>query len=800
VIRFVLVVLGAALTLWPSSAAAASVTGRFLEKASGPPLAGVEVVLRTAADSTVAAHALTDSTGRFRMDGLKPGRYLFRASLVGYVPYRRADVEVTESTPNLDLGAQLLAVSPIAVKGVETSTARSTMIVAADRNIYLAKDLPAAAGTATELLRAVPELDVDIDDKVSIRGSSSVTIQLNGRTSPLKGDALATFLRQFPASRIERVEVLSNPSAKFDPEGMAGIVNIVTKEPLDLGLSGSVFLTAGDRSAGPSSRIAWQKGKVTLYGGLSGFWNRLAYQYEDLRTNLLTRPPSSYHLNSDSKYVSGFGNGDGSFDYAFDKRSTLYGTLTAYVSTNESDGLTGYVLSDSAQTVTSRYDRASDGNSDWRSGTATLGFRRVLVQNRNEWTLELRHNESPNTNASNSTEHLLVPVEEPGQVTLLEGDTHSRERSAQVDDITPLGSKGKLELGYRGAERRNASWSRLHVISGSSAGSLTDYVHREVFHSGYVTASNTFGRLSVQGGVRAELASTSFEVVPRATRYHNDYESVFPSANLAWDFSKGRTLRLTYAKRVERPSAGYLNPEVPTADSLNRTEGNPYLEPKYTHQINLEASWQGSKGLLRLSPFFKQTIHNWDQFKRVNAEGVAVTTWLNATSIRYFGGSVTGSLRQVGRLGGSLSMSVYRELHDATNLSRSAHHDATAWQVSSNVVYKLTKSLDLQSWARYSPAQTLAQGRVSGILYSNVGARQKFGDKAWLSVYVNDPFKLWKYSYTSSDPSYVQSSTNHGSIRRTSLSFGWSWGKPPETKPRKQTDEQPQQDPQVQVR
>jgi outer membrane receptor for ferrienterochelin and colicin len=780
------------LVLVASAAHAASVTGTFVEKGARTPLAGVEVVLRSAADSSVAAHATTGSDGSVRIDSLRFGRYLLRASLLGHAPYLRSDVILSESAPVADLGTQELAVSAIAIKGVETATARGTAIVGSDRNIYLAKDIP--AGTATELLRAVPELEVDINDRISLRGSSSVTIQLNGRTSPLTGDALAAFLRQYPASRIERVEVIANPSAKYDPEGMAGIVNIVTKEQLDLGLSGSTYLTFGDKGGGPGARVAWQQGRLTLYGGVSGYWNHSSFRNEDARDNLLALPPSSYRYSSDSRNRSGFGNSDASMDLAFDKRSTLYATLNGYVNDYRSDALNRTSFADEQQGVLSSYERQSASRNGWRSGSATLGFQHVVEKSRNEWSVELRHSESPNSNSTDAVQHLLVPVESTGQVSEYDADGRSRDRSAQFDDTWPLGKKGKLELGYRAAERRNATRSTLEVISGEPGGGLIDYVHRELFQSGYLTAGTTVGRLSVQAGLRGEAARTTFDVRTRAASYENDYRSVFPSANVAWDFGAGRTLRLTWSKRIERPSPGFLNPDVPTLDTLNRTVGNPFLAPKYTYSYSLEASWAGSRGLLRLAPFYRETIRNWDLFKTVDARGVAITTWLNASSIRFVGSSVVASLRQTGRVGGTLNLSVYREIHDASNLSQFARRDATVWSVNGNVTWKLTKALDLQSFARYNPAQTLAQGRISGVLFSNIGGRWKFNDRTWASLYVSDPFKLWKYEFVTSDASYTQRTTNRGTIRGVSLSFGWSWGKPPETKQRRQSDEPPPQD------
>ena len=777
------------------TAHAASLQGTFVEKGTKTPLAGVEVVLLAATDSAVVAHASTGADGRVQFDSLRVARYVLRASLLGYGTYTRPDIELTASSPRFELGRVELAVSAIALKGVETSTARATAILGADRNIYLAKDIP--SNTATELLRAVPELDVDINDRVSIRGSNSVTVQINGRKSPLDGDALAAFLRQFPASRIERVEVMANPSAKFDPERMAGIVNIVTKEPLDLGLSGSTNMTLGSTGGGPGARVAWQQGKLTLYGGVSGWSSRSNYLSDDRRENLLAQPVSTYRTHTDTDNRGVFGNLDLSSDLAFDKRLTLYATLNGSGSGNRSDGFATGEITTAMAGVTSAYRRDSNTDSDWNSGNATVGFTHVVEKSRNEWTAELRMSESPSGYAADAVEHLLVPVASSGRISNFDNDSRSRDRSFQLDETIPFGKQGKLEAGYRGVDRRNTVRTTLTVSQASTGAGLTDFEHQETFHSGYVTWGSTVRKLSFQAGVRGEAANTDLEVRTRRVTYANDYRSLFPSANLAYDFGKGRSMRLTYSKRIERPSPFFLNPDVPAIDTLLRTVGNPFLAPKYTHSFTLDASWNGSRGLLRISPFFRETIRNWDQFRIVDAQGVLVSTWRNASSVRTAGASVTASLRQTKRLGGTASLSVYREMHDASNISTAARRDATAWSLNGNATYSLTKKLDLQSYGRYNPTQTLAQGRVRGVLWMNIGARLKFlkDDKGWASLTLNDPFGLWKYEYETGDVSYHQRTTNRGTVRSIWASVGWSWGKPPETKQRKQSDDTPPPDP-----
>jgi hypothetical protein len=328
---------------------------------------------------------------------------------------------------------------------------------------------------------------------------------------------------------------------------------------------------------------------------------------------------------------------------------------------------------------------------------------------------------------------------------------------------------------------------------GSSSTDESAFDDRERFHSAYLTLGSVFGRLSVQLGARGELAHRTFDV--QAQTYDHDYQSLFPSANAAWDFSKGRKLRFTYSKRIERPSSYYLNPDIPSTDSLNRYVGNPYLDPKFTHSYSVDASWAGSAGLLRLSPYFRDTYDNWDIVTRVDAGGAAVSTWVNASSIRVLGATFTASLRQQGHLGGTASVGVSHEHHDASNVSTSFLRDLVAWSANGNVTYRVGKTLDLQAYLRYSPRRTLAQGYSSAYVGSTLGARWKPNDRVSAGLSINDPFNLAHYSTSTGDPTYAQLTTQHNYQRGVSASMSWSWGgKPPEQKQRRQTSDQPQQD------
>ncbi len=200
------------------------------------PLQHAGVAVRSASDSVLVAGAITSENGSFQIRGLRPGAYYMRVTLIGFGPQRK-EFTITPAAPTFDAGTIAMARVAVALQGVEVTEDRPTMTIEPDRNAYRAKDVAPAAANASEVLEAVPSVQVDGEGKVSLRGNENVAIQINGRPSPIRGPQLAAYLKGVPANIIERIEVVPNPSAKYDPEGMAGIINIVLKADTDLGLS-----------------------------------------------------------------------------------------------------------------------------------------------------------------------------------------------------------------------------------------------------------------------------------------------------------------------------------------------------------------------------------------------------------------------------------------------------------------------------------------------------------------------------------------------------------------------------------
>lgn len=792
----------------PAGGGAGTLRGTVVSGEGSRPLPSVSIVVRSARDSSVVAGELSGPDGRFRVAGLRPGRYLLEASSLGFAPYR-APVAVTRAAPAVDLGTIVLTPSAIALQGIEVTGERSQMVVAPDRTIYSTRDMPVAAGgLATDVLRSVPELEVEVDGSVQLRGTAA-QIYLNGRPAPMEGEALQVFLQQFPADRIERVEVIANPSARFQAEGAGGIVNIVLKQNTSLGLSGNLFLNGSTRgSAGAGGRLAWQSGPITLFGG--GFVRREdRYQTSyDLRRNLLAAPVTELEQEAWSDNEGWSGNADLTAEYKLTPRSTLFAESRVYRNGRDAEGVTVYTETLAGGGFLTSYDRATLDDQVRLSTDLTLGFRHVLEERRHELSAEIEYEGGGEEELEEVRRRLLDPAGDPlaspVELTLDEVDERETSLSARADYVRPWGELGQVELGYRGEREESGNDRLLEVFASEGSGVpgvVTDrgFDFRETFHSGYLTLARKLGPLQAQAGVRAEVASTELELPGDGGLYANDYFSVFPNANLSYELAEGREVRASYSRRIRRPQPWVLNPLDQSTDPLNRRVGNPEIDPQYTHSFSLDLSSTEPWGTLRLSPYLRRTLGDWAQIKRVDAAGVSTVTWENLASVDAYGASVTASLRPVGGVGGFLSVDGARESRDASNLSLDYSGDYWRWSARGNVSARLTPSLSLQAMGFYRPARHVPQGRISSSLMTHVGIRQQFlNRRATLNLMVMDPLDVWRSSFETSDPTHVQIGRSRWSMRSAVLSFSYAFGRPPRDA-RDQRGEQ-DQEPEAEIR
>jgi hypothetical protein len=767
----------------------------------GQPLVSVGVTLRSATDSALVTGAMTGSDGRFRIDGLVPGRYLLRVSFIGYKPRNSEVIEITPADPVRNLGTITLEVSPVELDAVEADAERSAVVIEADRTVYNTKAMPlSSTGTATDVLRAVPELEVDVNNNVKLRGNQDVAVHINGRPAPLRGEQLANFLQQLPGNRIDRVEVMPNPSARHDPEGMGGIVNIVLKEDLDLGLSGSVSANSSTRNNHfVNGRLNYQRGRLTFFTGAGMNMNRGRSTAYDLRRNLVTVPVSLIEQSTRSENDGRGWNLDWTAELKVGRQATLWSNAWMFSHTSDQDGLTEYGILSDDRVAWEQYDRDNEAEFSFGNYNVGVGFKQVFQPQKEELTVDGRWSTGGNDNSTRQVRlyHILSgqPADVPPQLTLNDIDGDNGNISIQADYFRPLGS-AKLELGYRAWKRTNDNDNHLNVYDAPTAidpshSARGGYAYDEVFHSIYGTYGRTLGKFTAQVGLRAELTNTMFDSRVTDASFDRDYNTLFPSFNIAYTPKPGRTVRFLYSKRISRPPPFYLDPFVPPTDPLNRFFGNPDLRPSYTQSYSLDFSYSGSRGTIRVAPYYRYSTDIWERIRTVDADGVATSRWENAASGENYGSNFTLSLRPAGRLSGSVNVSVYRDVRDGSNIASGYRRAALMTAYGGNLGLKVTSGLTAQAYANHFPAQSILQGKASGYTFMSMALRQQvWGTKGSVSLSIMDPLKLNNYTSSTRDPTHVQQSRSSFSSRVATLGVTYNFGKPPQQQSRRSGGEE----------
>ena len=770
------------------------VAGRVVS-AAGSGLNGVAITIRSAMDSVVVAGVLAGRDGRYTVSGLPPGRYLIRVSLIGYEP-ATLSATVPADGGMIDTGRTVLNVQAVALDSIEVSADRSPVVIASDRTIYHTKDTPAAdGGTAADVLRHIDELEVDFNGRVAMRGNRPVAIHINGRPAPIRGEQLQEFLMQLPGKAVARVEVLPNPSARYDPEGMGGIVNIVLENEARLGLSGSLGMNANSNGAlGGNGRIALQKGQLTVFAGGSGRLSDYRGRTFDLRQHLSATPTSFFEQQSRDRNDNVIAFGDYSIEYKLGSRTVAW--TNGYASAHAHDSNARVVHSiyhDSAQVI-DRYLREITSESphwfvDWG-----VGFKRLGTQRGHELTVDFRRTTNDGRNSSDA-----LRVESMDPALLNEriarnatGLTHTSRYRA--DYMRPFGQHTEVVGGLDVSRRTIAEDTRLRSYDDTSAPSPTldesaVFSYGETVTAAYLTGTRTIGRLAVQGGLRTELSRARISIDHGTEEFRSAYNSLFPSLNLSMELTEGRSVRLGYSKRIGRPPTQHLAPVRFTEDPTIRIEGNPDLGPNYTHMLNADFNWVGRLVTLRVAPYFRSTTDNWEPIRRLDPDGVMVITWANTASNRQLGSSFTLTKPATGRIGGSFNLTVYHNTTDATNVSPDYKRSALLWSTGGTLNVKAGSLTTGTASFSYMAARDMPQGRMDAMLSSSLGVRrQLFNRKATLNLFINDPLDLHRSRLEYRDPAFVQLSRTVPRVRAANLSITYNFGAAPQQQSRRDTE------------
>jgi outer membrane receptor protein involved in Fe transport len=777
----------------PLPAANGEVLGTVVDTATREPVARASVAIRSKKDSSLVAGAIAGPDGSFRIQGLRPGDYYLRTTSIGFKP-RSYTFSITDAAPRANVGSLTLTRIAVTLQSVQVAGQAPTMVIEPDRNSYRAKDVAPAAANASEVLQATPSVEVDGDGKVSLRGNENVAIQINGRPTPITGPQLAAYLKQIPANIVERIEVVPNPSAKYDPEGMAGIINIVLKAQTDLGLSGGLNVGAAtiDRmNAG--TNLGYQSGALTLFGTYGYNADNRAVSGLNDRLQYANGTPLSYtNQLIDGNSTNGGHNFSTNVDYKLTDRDVISNQFSLNRRHGFDNSLAGYTDLDAQQAFLDRYDFYRNDRATGLVLDNSLSFKRTFEARKHELSSEVRFNR---TRDEDSTVLWQQPLTQDGAISgsriLGESDQTSaltRQLTAQVDYVKQLRSSTKLETGLKETSRwldrdflvlkdslGDGTWLRSNL---SNTFNFDDHVH-----AAYGVLSETAGKFDLQAGLRAQFVNRNFALANASTTYPYNYHSLFPSGVINYKPSDASQIKVSYSRRTRAPGTQELNPFPVFFDQQNVFIGNPKLNPEYTDAYELSTSRNGALGSIQLSPFYRHTTNsiNVDINTAAVIDGRTVTSisFKNLNSSNSWGTDLNGSLRLGPKLNGFAGFNLFKVVTDGGSES-ALSSSAVSWSYRLNATTQLSPTVSLQAFYFYRAPMNIPKGRFDAFQMTNITMRKKLdGDNMSVSVRFADPFNTMHFRVKAGDDNLTQITARRFGVRATYLTFQYNYGQTP---------------------
>src|SRR5882762_9743697 len=766
------VALATAIVLAVSSVAAAQGTPATGGEIRGRVInAGTKAPISLAKVATAGAQTSTDVDGSFRIQGLQPGSYRIRILALGYTP-RELAVEIGPASPSVDVGTVTLTAAAVVLQPLQVTGQKQDVELAPDRNIYVVRDMPTTrGGTALDVLRNVPAVDVDIDNIVSLRGNTGVVLQINGRPSPLKPAQLGNFLAQLPADMVDKVEVVPNPSARENPEGVAG--------------GGG---TTGHADIGGNLGI--ERGPLSLYGSYGFLRDNRPRRDTIFRENNYQSPLTYLEEAGLRTQIPLAHTLTGSAGYQLGKRDELSADMD-YSTRNEAEtyGLL-YRDLDSARALTGLSDRFTRGTNHEFNFEATLAYKHGFATKGHKLSSELRVVRAQEGGPTGIIARDLALDGTPSDTSALERQTnweHPDENSLRLDYVRPLSKVLRLEAGYRGSLQRFHTTLDTQVFDTAQAAwapdstRISDFTYRQVVNAAYGILDAQRGKFLVQGGIRVEHATTRFHLLTTGATYENPYNSVFPSGLIAYNIDDAHKVKLSYSTRIRRPDdTDLLDPTAHYLDPLNISRGNPYLKPEYIHALELGLQRTADRLTLQLTPFFRHTVDAVRTIRTLDTAGVMTRTFANVSTSDAYGADVTIA-RSGGRLSGFAGASAFRQVSNASNLGPGLSARTFGWTARINATFRATNTFDLQALVSYQAPMTVEQGRNASRTRFTLAARKKLmEDRLSVTLRAIDPFNTSRESNTTIDPRFYQVSDRRRAIRGLLLSVNWTFGKPQE--------------------
>lgn len=730
-------------------------TGNLVDEATKHAVEYGSVALFRLKDSVLTGGTISNHKGQFTIDNIAPGRYFVRVQFMGFEDLVVKGILITPKTPSVDLGELALKTSATAISGVEVTGEREMMVNNLDKRIInVDKNIAAIGGSAVDVMQTIPSVTVDVEGNLSLRGSQNITILVDGKPSGLAELSSGDLLQQIPASSIQSIEIVTNPSVRYDPEGTSGIINIVLKKRSLQGLNGQVSLTGGTNgSYNTSLNLNYRKDRVNVFAGYDSRVGTFKGSGKSLRTTNSEGVISSLNQIDASEFSRNMQSLNTGIDYQLNDRNSLTFNFQLRDMNFANDGKTTSISKTENGDTLRYFDRSSNSERHVNSLNYTLSYKREFATKGKEITADFMVIDNHMDGNQDLTQNELG---NSGLRPVLQ-NSESRNKNlmyvAQANFIYPRENGSRIEAGFKSTVKELSMRNELlefsyldnKWITNSGADNNFDYL--EQIHAVYGIYAASLKKFKYQFGLRAEQLVSESDILKGEESFDLSYLSWFPSVHIAFEQSDKRQWALSYSRRISRPHNRQLNPYVDYSDSLNIRYGNPKLKPEFINSFELGWSAFAGKNSLNASLFFRHTEGLIERVTTLGDAGVTYTTYENLNNGYAYGIELVGNREFAKWFKANLNLSYFQNVFEGSEEFNIGRTESWQWTSKLNMNFNLYKSLSMSVAAYYNSPRTFAQEKRDAMYWADISARYDFmKGKASLSLRLSDVFDSRKFN------------------------------------------------------
>ena len=772
-----------------TSAAKGTITGNIVAEDTKQPIEFATISLHKVSDSSLVTGTTANAKGNFELENVAMGSYFIRAGFVGFKTLYQDQILVSKATPKVDLGVLALASSTASLQEVEVTAEKRQMETMIDKKIFNVDKTPAAAGgDGLEVLRNVPSVEVDVDGNISLRGESNVNILVDGR--PMNMSA-SQFLQSVPATAIEKIELITNPSAKYDPEGTSGIINIIMKKDRAAGLNGNINSSMGygkNPKSNNSLSLNYRKNKWNLQSSISANYNKFWFGGTNTR-NVSLADTTFYQLTKDEGQNESLSLvGQLGADYYLSDNTTLYVSGTVTGIKNEGENEISYINANQAGEEGVTSDRIANSSNPTNAYAFNGGVQHKF--NKKGHNLDLDLNYSNNT-ASTDERFLQTFVANseavaPDNLDQIQQNTEARSVfNSRLDYVNPINDSTTLEAGFHTTFRDfdNDQYFATQNDQGVYVGDENfnnRFLYSETVYALYGTFAKDLRKWTAKAGLRYEYTGTEGILVNTQDTGGVNYNSFFPSAYLAYKITPAKQVQLSYTRRINRPSEGQLNPFTSFSDPTTIRTGNPFLRPEYIDVMELGYNSYGKKVNINASIYGRQVNDRIGRFLQLDSSGTNVVLFRNFDKSYVYGAEFILGYNPTKNWRTRTTFNYWRtEFSEEGFVEENLNLTNYGYMAFFQSTHTFAKDWMIQWNVQYRGAMQVLQGSITPMYGVDLSARKQIWDKkAAISVRVSDIFNTREFGFESDDlGNYDFQTLRQWESMVAYVSFNYSFGK-----------------------